>query len=109
MPRVTVPVTNLSRAGIADATEANGDSANNHQVANDGRMWLEVRNADASNPHTLTIRLADVVDGQTITPKTYPLAATTKRRIGPFPPKDYGSLLLVDVDSAQLKLAAYHL
>lgn len=109
MPRLNLAVTNLSRAGIADATEVNGDSVNNHVVANDGRMWVEVRNADASNPHTLTVRFPGVVDGQSVTPKTYSIAATVKRRIGPFPPADYGSALQVDVDSAQLKLTAYHL
>lgn len=109
MPRVNVPVTNVSRAGVADAAEVNGDSVNHHTVSNDGRTWLEVRNADASNPHTLTVRFPGVVDGQSVTPKTYPIAATTKRRIGPFPPADYGAALQVDVDSAQLKLTAYHI
>jgi hypothetical protein len=109
MARVNLPVTNISRSGVADGAEVNGDSVNNHSVANDGRMWIEVRNADASNPHTLTVRFPGVVDGQSVTPKTYPIAATTKRRIGVFPPADYGSVVQVDVDSSQLKLTAYHL
>lgn len=109
MARVNIPVTNLSRAGVADAAETNGDSVNNHSVANDGKVWIEVRNADASNPHSATVKIQDTVDGQAVSSKVYPLAATTKRRIGPWPVKDYGTTLQVDVDSAQLKLTAYHL
>lgn len=109
MPRVNVPVTNISRAGVADASPTNGDATNNHTIANDGKMWLEVSNADASNPHNLTVHIQDVVDGQAVAPRVYAIAASGKKRIGPWPVGDYGSALQVDVDSTQLKLTAYHL
>lgn len=109
MPRVNLPHTNISRAGTADGVEVNGDATNFHSTANDGRVWIEIRNADAGGPHTATVHIKDVVDGQTVAPKTYSIAASTKRRIGPWPPGAYGSVLDVDVDSAELKLTAYHL
>lgn len=109
MPRIDVPVTNITRAGVADATEVNGDAVNFHSIANDGKVWFEVRNADASNPHTATVKFTTTVDGQAVTSRAYSIAATLKRRIGPWPPEQYGSTLEVDVDSSQLKLTAYHL
>lgn len=109
MPRVGVTVVNITRAGVADGTEANGDATNNHSISNDGRVWFEVRNADPTNPHNATVHITDTVDGQAVTSRVYPIAATAKRRIGPWPPGDYGDVLQVDVDSSQLKLTAYHL
>jgi len=109
MPRVNLPHTNISRAGTTDGAEVDGDATNFHSTANDGRVWIEVRNADAGGAHTATVHIQDKVDGQTVAPKAYSVPASSKRRIGPFPPSDYGSVLQVDVDSAQLKLTAYHL
>lgn len=109
MPRINLPHTNISRAGVADGAEVDGNTTDNHSTANDGRMWLEVRNADAGGPHTVTVRIQDVVDGQSVTSKTFSIPASSKRRIGPWPPGQYGDVLEVDVDSSQLKLTAYHL
>lgn len=109
MPRIDVPVTNITRSGVADASETNGNATDNHSIANDGRVWFEARNADASNPHTVTVLFTRTIDGQAVTSRAYALAATTKRRIGPWPPAEYGDTLQVNVDSSELKLAAYHL
>ncbi|MGW5509897.1 hypothetical protein ACWEV9_19295 [Streptomyces albogriseolus] len=107
MPRVALTVTNLSRAGVAPPAETDGDPVNHHSVQNNGRMLLLVRNASASTPRTVTLRLPGVVDGQALTPKTVEIPAEESRYIGPFPTGDYGSTLQVDVDNAELKLSAF--
>lgn len=110
MPRVTVPVTNITRAGVAPAAEVNGDPANNHQVANDGRTFLVVRNSNgASTARTLTVIIQGAIDGFAPTPRTYSIPAAASRYIGPFDTVAYGSLMQVNVDNAELKLSAYNL
>lgn len=107
MARGVVPVTEITRTGVAEPAETNGDATNNHVIANDGNMWIEVRNSNgASTARTLTIHLTGARDGQAPAPKTYSIAAAATRRIGPFPVSLYGSAMQVDVDNAELKLLA---
>lgn len=107
MPRVAVPVTQISRAGVAPPTPTNGDATNHHSIQNNGRVILLVANAGESTPRTVTLRLPGVVDGQALTPKTVTVPASASRYIGPFPTDAYGSTLQVDVDHADLKLSAF--
>ena len=108
MARIAVPVTAITKAGVAPAAETNGDAVENHTVANNGRTVLLVRNSNgAATVRTLTVRLSGTVDGQAITSRTYPIAAGASRYIGPFDTTRYGSSMLVDVDHAELKLSAY--
>ncbi|MDX3455057.1 hypothetical protein PV396_24470 [Streptomyces sp. ME02-8801-2C] len=107
MPRVNVPVTQITRAGVAAPTEVTGDATNNHVVANNGRMVLLVRNSGSTVSRTVTLRLPGLTDGQAVTPRTVSIAQSTSRYIGPFPTGDYSSLLQVDVDNAELKLLAF--
>jgi hypothetical protein len=107
MPRVDVPVTTITRAGVAAPAEVNGDPTNNHQVTNNGRVFLLVRNSGTTVNRVVTLKLSPTHDGQSVTPRTVSLAQSTSRYIGPFPPSDYGDLLLVDVDNAELKLSAF--
>lgn len=110
MPRVAVPVNTITRTGIAPAAEVNGDATNNHQIDNDGKTFLLVRNANgASTARTVTVRVSQTVDGQAVTSRTKSVAAGTSAYMGPFPTSQYGSPLLVDVDNAELKLSAYRL
>jgi hypothetical protein len=109
MPRVNLPHTNVTRTPVAPGAEVNGDPTNDHSTANDGRVFLLVRNAHATNPLDLTVHIADVVDGQSVAPKVYEIPAVSSRYVGPFPPGDYGSVLNIDVEAADLKLTAYHL
>lgn len=109
MPRVDIPVTQITRSGVAPATEVNGDTVNNHSVVNDGSVWLEVRNSGTTVARTVSARFENTIDGQTIPAKTWSIATEATRRIGPFPVRMYGSSLLIDVDNAELKLTAYKL
>lgn len=108
MARVVIPVTEITKAGIAPATEVNGDATNNHYFANDSRTFLVVRNGGAST-RTLTVKFAATVDGQAVTSRTYSLATTVTRFIGPFETGPYGTTVNVDVDHADIKLVAYRL
>jgi hypothetical protein len=108
MPRIVVPVTEVTRAGIVPATEVNGDSSNNHYMANDSASWLEIRNAGAST-RTLTLVVNVTVDGQAVTNPTVSLAASASKKVGPFPIAIYGSTLNINVDHSDIKLAAYRL
>lgn len=110
MPRVNVPVNTITRTGIAPAAEVNGDATNNHQVANDGRTVLLVRNANASaTARTLTVVIQGAIDGFAPVPRTYSIAAGASRYVGPFDPAIYGQLMQVNVDNAELKLSAYNI
>lgn len=107
MPRVNVPVTSITRAGVAPATEVNGDATNNHSLANTGDCWIEVRNSGSTVARVLSAHFVNNVDGVTVDPKTWSIPTSSTRRIGPFPTRLYGTTLLIDVDNAELKLTAY--
>ncbi|RKR92772.1 hypothetical protein BDK92_7252 [Micromonospora pisi] len=110
MPRVSIPVTEVTRAGIAPAAETNGNATDNHVVANNGKVILLVRNSNgAATARTVTVRFARDVDGQAVTPRTYEIPAAASRYIGPFDQATYGAQMQVDVDHADLKLSAYRL
>lgn len=107
MPRVNIPVTQITRTGVAPATEVNGDATNNHSLANDGTVWIEVRNSGSTVSRTMSAQFANTVDGVTVDAKTWTIPTSATRRIGPFPTRLYGTALLIDVDNAELKLSAY--
>jgi hypothetical protein len=87
-----------------------GDVANGNVSPNDGATMLAVVSGD-TNPHGLTVMVASGVDGLTAGPRPYtiPGSASGTQLVGPFPVQFYGSQLLWNVDSAQLKVAAYSL
>lgn len=79
------PVT-LSRAGAVDslsAASAGGDAI----VGNTGKEWIDVNNGSASPiTVTLTYPATTLVDGQAPAAKTITIPASSRRKIGPFPP-----------------------
>jgi hypothetical protein len=85
-----------------------GDVANGNVTPNDGATLLAVLSGDAST-HVLTVTVASGVDGLTAGPRSYtvPVAASGTQLIGPFPVQYYGTQLLWNADSAQIKVAAY--
>lgn len=109
MARVNVPVTLITRAGVAGATEVNGDATNNHVVINDSNTWVEARNAHATLPQTVTVLTARTVDGQAVTNRVVSVPALSSRRIGPFSIEDFGSSLQVNVSTSDIKLTAFKL
>ena len=110
MAATPVPVTTITPAGVAQPAATVGDTANGHSVVNDGRTWLEVTNADAANPHTVTVGFARTVDGQAVTAKVWSIpASATARRIRLGNTDDYGPVVGFTVDSAQLSFRAFNL
>jgi len=87
-----------------------GDVTNGNVSPNDGATFLAVLSGD-TNPHGLTVTVVNGVDGLTAGPRSYtvPGSASGTQLVGPFPLQFYGSQLLWNVDSAQLKVAAYSL
>jgi hypothetical protein len=67
VPRVAIPVTKATRAGVA-LTATTGDPVNNHYVANDGKTGVIVENTGATVSRTVTFRLSRTVDGQSVPP-----------------------------------------
>ncbi|WP_331445853.1 hypothetical protein [Streptomyces xanthochromogenes] len=110
MARVNVPVTLITRAGVAPGSEVAGDATNGNSVANSsGDVWIEVRNSGSTVARLLSANFANTVDGVTVDAKTWSIPISTSRRIGPFPVKYYGTTLNLDVDNAELKLSAYRM
>jgi hypothetical protein len=83
-----------------------GDVANGHTLPNDGHVGLIVKNTDSSAAHSVTITISRTVDGQTVAPRVTSVPANTSKAFGPFDAADYGSALLLSVDSALLTLVA---
>jgi hypothetical protein len=108
MPATPITPTVITRAGITPPSFASSDNVNGNTIANNGRLWIELSNTDASSRNA-TIALAREVDGQAVTPTPHTVAAGEQLRIGPFPTEDYGNHLIVTTDNALLKIAAYTL
>lgn len=107
MPRTTITPTAVTRAGVAPPAEAAGDVANGNAIPNSGAVYLLLRNANgASTARNLTVAFANSVDGQTVTPKPYAVAAGASLYVGPFPVSTYGQTLNVNADNAELKITA---
>lgn len=110
--RTPLAVTSVSRLALTPlpAPTAAGDLANGNVIPNDGATFLAVVSGDAA-AHGLTVQVVSGVDGLTVGPRPYtvPVAASGTQITGPFPLAFYGSQLLVNVDSAQVKVAAYSL
>ncbi|MFI6444731.1 hypothetical protein [Kitasatospora sp. NPDC050543] len=107
MPRGTITITSSDRGGTALPAATTGDPTNGHSIANDGATLLLVENGGSTVARTVTVQIARKIDGLTATAqrtKSIPVGQT--QLFGPYDPKDYGSLLLVDVDNAELKIRA---
>jgi hypothetical protein len=109
MARVDVPLTEITRAGVAPGAEVTGDAVNNHSFTNDGKVFLLARNSAATATRTVTLRIAQTVDSQTVTSRTVAVPISVSRYVGPFPTDVWGQTVLIDVDHADLKLSTYHL
>lgn len=108
MPRVAVPVTQITRAGVTLPAATAGDSTNNHSVHNDGRVALIAANTGASS-RTLTFHTTQSVDGLTPAARQETLPAGEEQYYGPFDPTVYGTTLQVDVTSSEVTLRAIRL
>lgn len=110
--RTALGITTITRtAPVAfPAPTVAADVTNGNVTPNDGATVFAVLNADGSNTHGMTVVVASGVDGLTAGPRpyTFPISTVTQV-VGPFPLQYYGTQLLWNADSAQLKVAAYSL
>jgi len=105
MTATALPVpTVITRAGATPPSLTATDATNGNTFLNDGHTWLEVNNTDSST-HTLTIHLAQLVDGQPAASLVKTLTAGATKRYAKFPVPQYGSKVLLTVDSALLHVA----
>ncbi len=110
--RTSLSVSSVSRLALTalPAPSVAGDVTNGNVSSNDGATFLAVLNSDGAATHGLTVTVASGVDQLTAGPRPYtiPISGTTQI-VGPFPLQFYSSQLLWNVDSTQLKVAAYSL
>jgi hypothetical protein len=105
-------VTSVSRTALTSfpTPTVAGDAVNGNVSPNDGATFIAVVSGDAST-HGLTVTVASGVDGLTAGPRSYtvPGSASGVQVVGPFPLQFYGSQLLWNVDSTQLKVSLFSL
>lgn len=99
--------TPVSRAGVTAATPTAMDAVNGNTFLNDGKTWLDLTNTD-TNTHTVTIHLAALVDGQSVTSRTVTITAGVTKKYTKLPIAAYGSKVLLTVDSALVTAATYN-
>lgn len=100
----------ITRAGLnqATATATTGVPADGHKVINRPGTFVEVKNTNgASTARTVTFVIVGGKDGQAIAPRTKSIAAGVTYKFGPFPSEMYGGHILIDVDHAELTIAAF--
>lgn len=106
MARTAITATRPTEAGVAPPVEVAGDTVNGNYVTNDGRTIVTVRNADAGGAHSVTFVTSVTVGGKAVADQVVSIPASTTKDFSAFAPSVYGSALGIDVDSAQLMLAA---
>jgi hypothetical protein len=114
MARTVVPVTEISRAGVAPPAQQAADHANGNYIAsNDGTIFVEIENTDGVSRSVGFVIFGSQVDGVTIPDKVVTVPSGAIRVAGPFPVRFYGQVdqsLWINPDAATtLKLRAYKL
>lgn len=112
MARVDVPITQVTDTGVAPPAQVVADPVNNHSLAwNDGSVFIEATNTDASVVRNVTVETPGSVSGLAVADRVIAVpAAGGVRLIGPLPPAVYNQAdgtVYVDVDNANLRLRAY--
>jgi hypothetical protein len=105
MARTQLVITQFSRAGSDIPAATPGDVTNGFQMTNDGRTGIIVTNTSTTDPHTVTFTIFTTVDGFPVNPRVETVPPLGSQGFGGFPTEDYSTVLLVDVDSAELTLS----
>lgn len=88
MPRVDIPVTDITTAGVAAPSLTNGDATNDHSVTGgaDGRTYIEVVSSDAGSQTVEIVPNPNlfVPDGLTLSNLVVTVPAGATRFFGPF-------------------------
>jgi hypothetical protein len=114
MARTTVPVVDLTMAGISVGSgtgETDGDVANGMDFVNDGNVFLHVRNTDATSKN-VGLKCPLLIDGNAVADFTSAVSSGAEELIGPFPVsvmQQSNGRVNFDVNSTLLKIKAYRL
>jgi hypothetical protein len=109
VPRTTLNAVQASRAGTTLPAAVAGDAVNGNQIANDGRVVLLVQNTNAATTaRTVTFATVVSIDGLTAPARSETIPAGETQVFGPFTVNDYGRLLAINVDNAELTVQAIH-
>jgi len=107
--RTALTVYQIARAGL-EVTYVAADDSDMNSFANDGKTFLHVKNTQTDASVSVTIAIAQEVDGQSVTSRVVGIGAETEEFIGPFDPGVYNqSTGVVNVDfdtSASVSVAA---
>jgi hypothetical protein len=93
---------------LGPVTEVAADATNGNSLQNGPAVWLEMTNGGGSSA-TVQVAYVQTVDGQTVPPRTYTLAATATLRAGSFDEQLFGRTLSLTASAATVTLAAYQL
>ena len=106
MARTDLPTpTSISQAGVVNPTFT-AAIADGHMFANDGSIWLEVRNDDASSK-TVTVQTGAVEQGDlAIADRTMVVPAGQVGYIGPFPSSPYNQPTGTDAGKVYIDYSA---
>lgn len=91
---------------LAKPTPLACDATNGNSATNGGTLILELSNTGGST-YTVTVAFASTVDGQTVAPLSYSLAAGETRLVGGWPVSTYGSTLYFTAANVAVKYIAY--
>jgi hypothetical protein len=108
VPRIQIPVTQLSRAGVTLPAVTTGNATDNHYVVNDQNVGLIIENTGAVD-RTVTFYTVKSIDGLTAPTRVETLTAGQEQGFGPFDPAIYGTTLNIDVEHADITLRAIRL
>ncbi len=104
----TIPVTSVTIAGVTDVKQA--VAAGGDVVPNNGDMWVEIINGDAS-PTTVTAATPATIQGVAIADPTLTVAAGARRKWGPFDPGIFnnssGQVAFTYSNSTSIEIGAY--
>lgn len=107
MPATAVTVNNLDhKTPLAKPTSLACDATNGNSATNGGSLILELNNSGAST-YTVAVAFASTVDGQTVAPLSYSLAAGETKLVGGFPVSIYGSTVVFTASNVAVKYIAY--
>jgi len=100
--RVEITPTLVTRDGVADPVAVLG-TADGNSFANTGIAYVRAENLNLSSTRTITFILPQVIDGETVNPRSETIPAASTRTFGPFPTDLYNQAdgtVWVDEDAA---------
>jgi hypothetical protein len=103
--RTFVPIDGVDRFGTEPSSPTAGSPADGNSVNNNGETLLILTNTGTVD-HTVALRIAITVDGLPVNPRLIPVPAGKSILAGPYPTGWYGTTLLLDPPSADIRIAA---